>query len=300
MNCSKAVSALCEIPMAHNVVPVTLGSPRFHRKDVTTLRVTEALFPPRAELPLHAHERPIVAVILDGSWDETIDGRVHHCLPGCVQVEPPETRHTNAFHDAGARVLVVEPDLRQAELFEPCGRFLLESACFDDWGVAALARRVAAELSSPDDLSGLAIEGLALELLAHGARRGACRNGLGTPAWFGDVRDRLHAEFQRPPRLADLAVTAGIHPMHLSRAFRRLTGMSIMTYVRRLRLDWSAEQLAAAETPLAEIAHRAGFADQSHFTRSFRRYTGLTPGLYRSVRRRRGYCGPAAESGGRV
>lgn len=271
--------------MAQNVVPVTLGSPRFNRRDVGSLRVTEALFPPRAEIPLHAHERPILAVILDGSWDEAIGGRVHNCLPGCVLIEPAEEKHTNRFHDAGARVLVIEPDPTRQELFEPCTRLLLDAGCFDDWGVASLARRVATEISNPDDLSGLAIEGLTLEMLVYAARRGTRHpNGRGTPAWLRQVRDRLHAEFRHPPRLSELAETAGVHPMHMARAFRHLTGMSVGTYVRGLRLDWSARELANACTPLAEIAHRAGFADQSHFTREFRRYTGLTPRLYRAVR----------------
>lgn len=224
-------------------------------------------------------------MILDGSWDETIGSRVHECLPGCVQIEPAEEKHTNRFHDAGARVLVVEPDLSRETLFDPCARLLGEAACFEDWGVATLARRVAREIADPDDLSGLTIEGLTLELLAHAARSGARRaNGLGIPAWFAGVRERLNEEFQRPPRMADLAKTAGVHPMHLARAFRRLTGMSIGGYVRRLRLDWSAEQLTIGNLPLAEIAHRGGYADQSHFTREFRRYTGFTPRRYRTAR----------------
>jgi AraC family transcriptional regulator len=271
--------------MAQNVVPVTMGSPQFHRRDVGSLRVTEALFPPRAELSLHAHERPVLAVILDGSWDEIIGGRVHECQPGSVQIEPAEEKHTNRFHDAGARVLVVEPDPSRTELFDPCAELLRDAACFHDWGVGALARRVVSEIANPDDLSGLAIEGLTMELLVHAvrnqSRRGRRRD---TPVWFARVRERLHEEFRRSPRLADLADTAGVHPMHLARTFRRHTGMSIGAYLRRLRLDWSADQLTNAETTLAEIAVRAGFSDQSHFTRAFRRYTGLTPRSYRAAR----------------
>lgn len=270
--------------MARNVVPVTLGSPRFDRRDVGSLRVTEAIFPPGAELPLHAHERPVMAVILEGSWDEHIGGRLYDCLPGTVLIEPAEEKHTNRFHQAGARVLVVEPDPSRVELYAPCARLLSAAGCFDDWGVAALGRRAVAELTNPDDISGLVIEGFALEMLAYAARRPRATNGRRTPAWFSRVRERLHSEFARPLRLADLARTAGVHPMHLARAFRLKTGMSVGTYQRRLRLDWSADQLTNARTPLAEIAVRAGFADQSHFTRTFRRYTGLTPRAYRQAR----------------
>ena len=273
--------------MAHNVVPVTLGSPQFNRRELSSLRVTEAQFPPLAELSLHAHARPILAVILEGSWDEQIEGRSHECLPGSILIEPAEIRHTNHFHAAGARVLVIEPDASRTELFGPCAALLRDAGCFDDWGVTALGRRVAAEIANPDDLSGLAIESLTLELLVHAARRKRSNHGRGLPAWFHRVRERLHGEFARPPRLDELAETAGVHPMHVARVFRHRTGMSIGTYVRRLRLDWSAEQLAQGATPLAEIACRAGFADQSHFTREFRRYAGVTPRRYREGRSRR-------------
>ena len=273
--------------MANNVVPVTLGSPLFNRRELASFRVTEALFPPLAELPMHAHPRPILAVILEGSWDEQIEGHSHECLPGSVLIEPAEIRHTNHFHAAGARVLVIEPDVSRGELFAPCARLLRDAGCFDDWGVTALARRVVAEIANPDDLSGLAVESLTLELLVHAARRKRTGNGKGSPAWFTRVRERLHGEFARPPRLDELAETAGVHPMHVARVFRHRTGMSIGTYVRRLRLDWSAEQLAHATTPLAEIAYRAGFADQSHFTRAFRRYAGVTPRRYREGRNSR-------------
>ena len=57
------------------------------------------------------------------------------------------------------------------------------------------------------------------------------------------------------------------------------------TYVRRLRLNWAAAELARSDASLAQTALAAGFADQSHFTRAFRRYTGFTPSAYRRTRR---------------
>ena len=53
-------------------------------------------------------------------------------------------------------------------------------------------------------------------------------------------------------------------------------------YARRRRLDYARRQLADPDRPLAQIAADAGFADQSHLTRVFKRFTGLTPGQYRT------------------
>jgi AraC family transcriptional regulator len=86
--------------------------------------------------------------------------------------------------------------------------------------------------------------------------------------------------------LAGVAEAVGVHPSHLARSFRCAYGKTVGEYARALRLDWATAQLALEDATLAEIAVRAGFADQSHFTRAFRRQTGVTPGRYRELVRR--------------
>lgn len=102
--------------------------------------------------------------------------------------------------------------------------------------------------------------------------------------WLGEARDLLRTRTPAPLSLGELAAAVGVHPVHLARSFRREFGMTVSQYSRALRLDWAAAQLAG-EAPLARIALEAGFADQSHFTRAFRGYTGMTPGRYRKLLR---------------
>ena len=262
---------------------MTLGSPTFDALEVGRFRVTDARFPPELELPPHVHERPILAVILDGSWDEIFRARTYACGPNTVLTEPAGERHANRFQRAGARVLVVEVDPSEDDLLAPCAALLDTAGCFDSVRVATLARRVAGEIQNGDDLSGLAAEGLVLEMLATAAREEACRDRGRAPPWLGRVRDLLHERFQSPPRITEAARQAGVHPSHLAREFRTHFGKSYGEYLRSLRLDWAATRLARSDDTLAETALRAGFADQSHFTRAFRRYAGVTPGRYREV-----------------
>ena len=86
-------------------------------------------------------------------------------------------------------------------------------------------------------------------------------------------------------RLRQIAAQVGVHPVHLSRSFRRYYGRTMTDYVSHRRLDQARARLASRDQSIVEIALDLGFADQSHFSRAFRRLEGLTPGKYRlSVR----------------
>ena len=71
-----------------------------------------------------------------------------------------------------------------------------------------------------------------------------------------------------------------MHAVYLTKIFRERFGVSLGTYQRRRRLEWAAGRLSAGES-VADVAHRAGFADQAHFTRAFKRFSGQTPGRFR-------------------
>ena len=92
----------------------------------------------------------------------------------------------------------------------------------------------------------------------------------------------LQERIAHPWSLSELAFEAGVHPMHLARAFRRYTGESIGQALRRLRVERASRLLVETSSSLAEIATASGFADQAHLTRVFRRHTAVTPARYRA------------------
>jgi AraC-like DNA-binding protein len=97
------------------------------------------------------------------------------------------------------------------------------------------------------------------------------------------LRDR----FAEPLTLDEIAGAVGVHPMHLTRVFRRHFRCTIGDMVRRLRIDFACRQLSSTDDALVEIALAAGFSDQSQFCRTFRRLTGMTPTGFRSAFSRR-------------
>lgn len=83
-----------------------------------------------------------------------------------------------------------------------------------------------------------------------------------------------------------LASIAGISVAHLNRRFRQLLRLSPMEYVQSLRIHEAKRLLATTEQNIGQIALAAGFYDQSHFTKRFRKSTGMTPLSYRKQMRR--------------
>jgi AraC family transcriptional regulator len=82
--------------------------------------------------------------------------------------------------------------------------------------------------------------------------------------------------------LEELAKAAGLSPFHFARQFKAATGHPPHDYHIRLRIDRAQELLRTRgrEWNLAAIANECGFADQSHFSRQFKRVVGVTPGDY--------------------
>jgi AraC-like DNA-binding protein len=101
--------------------------------------------------------------------------------------------------------------------------------------------------------------------------------------WQRHIFERLHDDLENSPTLDELAALVDLHRSHVARAFRRLTGMTLGDYRRRLQVSKVIRALSiGAERPLADLALDAGFADQSHMTRVIKRATGMTPGAYRA------------------
>jgi AraC-like DNA-binding protein len=107
-------------------------------------------------------------------------------------------------------------------------------------------------------------------------------------SWLDRVRELLHAEFRSKLQMRKLADVAGVHEVHLARTFERKYGCTPMYYLRRLRFAWAREQLAITDRSISEIAIEAGFSDQSHFGRHFKKLTGMTPAMFRAGTRFRG------------
>jgi AraC family transcriptional regulator len=245
------------------------------------LTLTETCYAPGACLPRHCHEHAYFCLIRRGTYREEYGDRQRQCGPLMLAFHPPEEVH--AEHFDGEEVRSFNLELTPSWLRSVARAAPPLDQPFDSRGgpLVGLAVRLLDEFEHPDASSPLIIEGLTLQLLGLCIRE--AHREPGVPRWLQRVRDLLSEHCTTPFTLANLAAEAGVHPGYLAGAFRRHFGCTVGAYVRRQRVALACRHLAGSAAPLADIALLAGFADQSHFTRTFKRQLGLTPAAYRKM-----------------
>jgi AraC-like DNA-binding protein len=123
------------------------------------------------------------------------------------------------------------------------------------------------------------VEALVLLIGRHATGLRAARPERRERRAVGLVREYLWEHATENVSLEALSRYAGLSPFHLSRVFREAVGMPPHAYQTQVRVCL-AKSLLGKGLPIADAAARAGFYDQAHLTRHFKRVVGLTPGQY--------------------
>ena len=101
------------------------------------------------------------------------------------------------------------------------------------------------------------------------------------------VTDYVWDHLDQNLTLARLGAVACMSPFHFAREVKKSTGYAPHQYLRQLRVERAKRMLVESDLPLVEVGLRSGFSHQSHFTKVFRRLTGMTPNSYRDSSGRR-------------
>ena len=226
-------------------------------------------------------ERPSFRLLLNGSYRERL--RNQSCLyqPLTVVFRPSGIEYHEDAGEDGSHFFCIELGGPWQDRVRG-----LETSLADLHGgdLLWLALHVYREYTRlPDPFAPLAIEGLMMQMLATLTRMLARIRHAGPPPWLQRAISRLHAGLGEDDGLRDLAALAHVHPVHLSRAFRRFTGLTFGESVQRLRVQCACRSMLNPSLTLGEIASLAGFADQSHLTNVFRTITGFTPAVLRDL-----------------
>ena len=259
---------------------------RFHGSITKSVRVadfilTESEFDPHSRLPRHAHENSYFCFGVQGLYTERYGSREVVCRPAALTFRASGQTHEAIVHGADTRVFMLEISSGWIEKLRADSLTLRVTYDFCGGALPQLCARLYREFHKTDSAAKLAIEGLALELLAEATRQPS--NGIGAaPPWLRQAREMVIEHFSETLKLTQIAAEVGVHPVYLATAFRQKFGLTVGEFVRRLRIEHACAELNKKDLPLSAIALQAGFADQSHFSKVFKSYVGMTPREYRT------------------
>ena len=254
-------------------------------RTVSGLAINEALYPPYLKQPRHTHALASFSFVLTGAYVENYDGQAQTRTSSTIVFHPPQESHAVEFQSKPVRILSVHINSNRFSFLQQSAVGFDSRSCRRTATIGWLGRRLHQEFRRADSASVLALEGLVLEILAEASRANSISEKA-SPRWLQQATDFLHDNFTDSFTFDDVARNVGVHPVHLARVFREKNGCTIGEYLRRLRLEFAARKIATSDTLLSEIASAAGFADQSHLTKTFKIFFGLTPSEYRRLHQR--------------
>ena len=250
-----------------------------HLDDVQLVHVSDITH----DYPRHVHEEYCIAMILKGTETHICRGSSYTAFPGdmlllnageahsnrsvCVeyksiQIHPRSfVRLSHSMSGNNRTPFFADPVVRDPELFRSFLNLYttLHGNASPLEQESELASTFELLMREPDDAPVESIE----------------------PSCITRVREHLREHYSENVSLSRLASIANLSPFHLIRVFNHQMGIPPHEYQTQLRVT-NAQRLMRAGRSISEAAIETGFFDQSHFTRNFKRITGMTPGTYLS------------------
>jgi len=137
--------------------------------------------------------------------------------------------------------------------------------------------KVYRELLVADDYSPCSMTMLLLEMFSATQR---VTSSKPYPLWVKIVKDLANDQWSERLSLGDLSKATGLHPVTISKSFPTYFFCTFGEYMRRIKVERAIQLIRTSPTSLTELAHKCGFFDHSHFTRTFKRLTGFLPNVY--------------------
>ncbi|MER5625087.1 AraC family transcriptional regulator [Streptosporangium sp. NPDC002544] len=272
---------------------------RYWRSPLPGLEAMHAHFE-RHTYHRHSHETYSFGITDDGRQAFTCRGSGHTSTAGMVLAFNPDDPHDGRAADELGftyRIVHIGPELVSGALAGFAGRaaglpLFAEPIVHDPVLAGGLGRLHAALLGGApalvaDELLDAVIPALVRRAALSGpaARGPRFRAGSRGAAGVAErVAELLEDDYRTDHTADSLAAVSGSSRFTVYRAFQAVYGMAPSEYQRQVRLR-VARGLLSRGTPIAAVAAETGFADQSHLTRWFVRWYGITPGVYRRAAR---------------
>jgi len=101
------------------------------------------------------------------------------------------------------------------------------------------------------------------------------------PALIQAAVHYIQRHYFEPLKIGQIAAALSVHPVHLSRTFKKTIECNLTEYIHRVRIDHARQRLRHNNLSIAEIGYDVGYQEKSHFGSTFKRIVHLSPGEYR-------------------
>jgi len=265
----------------------------WHDTTLSDLELLHATYVTHSFAP-HTHEGYVIGVIEQGA-EQFEYRRSRHVAPAgsIVFINPGEMHTGSSATEYGwtYRTLYPSIELLQRAATELAGRqhdmpFFAEPVVHDPEMMAeiSLAHRAMEEQTSVLERESRLLWTLARLIVRYADDHPHPRPLTKVHSGILRVRSYLDENYAQNISLAQLVEIAQLSPFHLLRSFRNQVALPPHAYQIQVRI-LRAKQMLRAGMPCVETAFAVGFADQSHFTKHFKRIVGVTPGLYSGIHR---------------
>lgn len=211
-------------------------------------------------MPEHEHDYLSVSLLLSGGLTEESDSETVLPKGGWLSIKPPFIPHSNLFTE--------DCTLLSIKIFD-WNYYRLQLEDWDWFAPRGAIQQFIQLASNPNKKEAISIFQQFLKQPKQ--------DPLAPPPWLLTLKSHIHEHYHETLQIASLAKEVHKHPVHVARSFLQYFGTDIKSYQRTLRMHKAMQLMLENKGNQAQIAYENGFADQSHFSREFKKFTSFSP-----------------------
>jgi AraC family transcriptional regulator len=256
-----------------------LGNSKKTYQDSKGISIIETEYQQKVYEGWHSHKNAHITLFLKGGTIEKRKNENHAVAPGTILFYHSDELHLNQntlFPSKNINLEIDENHFKEFGITEE----LLKSGTANTVKTKLLILKIYNECLIDDTFSKDSIN----MLLSHFASNKNYGDQFSKcPSWVNSLYELLNDCWNENPSLDDLSKILNINPISISKHFPKYFGCTLGEYSRRLKIDRSLTLIQQPSISLTDVGFECGFADQSHFIRTFKQQTGFLPKKFQTL-----------------
>ncbi|PBJ11484.1 AraC family transcriptional regulator [Flavobacterium sp. ACN6] len=227
----------------------------------------------------HSHNNAHITLFLKGGTTEKRKNSTETVGSGSLLFYHSDELHLNQdtlFPSRNINIEIEEGLLKELQIDEAIIEKSIQNSTFTKF----LILKIFKETQTADTFSNDTIKMLFSQLAAT---NNYLERYEKSPFWVKSLNELLNDCWNENPNLQDLAQVLNLNPITISKHFPKYFGCTLGEYMRRIKVNRSLSLIQSQESNLTEISFQCGFADQSHFIRTFKNQTGFLPKQFQKL-----------------